>query len=188
MIGPGRRPSRLPRLKRPGSRLRVTDVSHSLPSLVLLRILCVASIRRSSRLLQPEMVLAGEHVLVLGLVAVPAVELALARKLALDLVLAARVDHEANECKPVVVQEGLDLWDGQAVLLHMEAQVAAAAHVVEVRPRSRPISLCSASVTSCSLKGAVSSGVERQLRSAISLCPENASTGEVTLPGARSQC
>src|SRR5207248_5440238 len=133
-----RRPSRLPRLKRPGSRLRVTDVSHSLPSLVLLRILCAASIRRSSRLLQPEMVLAGEHIGMPGLMVVPAVELALVRKLTLDLVLAARVDHEADECKAVVGQEGLDLWDGQPMLLHMEAQVAAAAHVVEIRRLPEP--------------------------------------------------
>src|SRR5262249_2664797 len=84
------------------------------------------------------MVLAGEHVLVLGLVAMPAVELALVWKPAFDLVLAARVDHEADKREAVVVQEGLDLRNGQPVLLDMEAQVAAAAHVVEIRRLPEP--------------------------------------------------
>src|SRR5262245_30148489 len=95
-------------------------------------------LRQSSGLLQPEMVLAGEHVGMPGLVAVPAVELAIVRKLAFDLLLAARVDHEADEGEAVVVQEGLDLRDGQPVLLDMEAQVAAAAHVVEIRRLPEP--------------------------------------------------
>src|SRR5262249_28221025 len=80
----------------------------------------------------------GEHVLVLGLVVVPAIELAFVGKPALDLVLDARVDHEADEGKAVSIEEGLDLRDGQPVLLHMEAQVAAAAHVVEIRRLPEP--------------------------------------------------
>src|SRR5882757_8646215 len=104
----------------------------------LAQILHSASIGRSLGPLQPEMVLAGEHIGMVGLVAVPAVELGLVGKLAFDLVLAARVDHEADEGEAVVVQEGLDLRDGQPVLLHMEAQVAAAAHVVEIRRLPEP--------------------------------------------------
>src|SRR5262245_12136492 len=84
------------------------------------------------------MVLAGEHVGVRGLVAVPAVELALVRKGALDLVLGARVDHESNKVEAVVGEEGLDLRDGEPVLLDVEAQVAAAAHVVEIRRLPEP--------------------------------------------------
>src|SRR5258705_3361784 len=84
------------------------------------------------------MVLAGEHIGMRGLVAVPAVELGLVGKLALDLALAARVDHEADEGKAVFVQEGLDLRDGQPMLLDVEAQVPAAAHVVEIRRLPEP--------------------------------------------------
>src|SRR5262249_27590609 len=94
--------------------------------------------RPSYGLLQPEMILAREHVLVLGLVAVPAVELAFIWKLALGLTLAARVDHEADEGEAVVVHAALDLRDGQPVLLHMEAEVAAAAHVEEIRRLPEP--------------------------------------------------
>src|SRR5262245_30297057 len=94
--------------------------------------------RHSSRLLQPEMVLAGEHVGVRSLVAVPAVELAVIWKLALDLMLGARVDHEPNKVEAVVGEECFDLRDGQAVLLDVEAQVAAAAHVVEIRRLPEP--------------------------------------------------
>src|SRR5215475_6754026 len=65
--------------------------------------------RSSERLLQPEMILAGERIGMRGLVAVPAVELALVRILVLHFVLAARIHHEADEREPIVGQEGLDL-------------------------------------------------------------------------------
>src|SRR5262245_39339722 len=93
----------------------------------------VESAQSTARLLQPEMILAREQVRVRALVTVPAVEIAcLAWMLAVHRMPGLGVDHEADERKIVLVDERLDLRDGQAVLLHVETKVAAAAHVVEV--------------------------------------------------------
>src|SRR5262245_5785695 len=79
------------------------------------------------------MILAGERVVVLGLIAMPAVEIGgLVRELTLHLEQRLRIDHEAEKGEIVLVDEGPDLRDGEPVLLHMEAQVAAAAHVEEI--------------------------------------------------------
>src|SRR5262249_51988792 len=93
----------------------------------------VESAQSTAPLLQPEMILAREQVRMRALVAMPAVEIgSFARMLAVHRVPRLRVDHEADKRKIVLVDERLDLRNGQAMLLHVEAKVAAAAHVVEV--------------------------------------------------------
>src|SRR5262245_38596238 len=80
------------------------------------------------------MILARDRVAVRGLVAVPAVEIGIvAGEFAVDVVAQLRVDHKAEERQPVLLDECLELRNGEAVLLHVEAEIAAAAHVEEVR-------------------------------------------------------
>src|SRR5215510_7382470 len=98
-----------------------------------LRVDDVESAQSPARLPQPEMILAREQVRVRALVTVPAVEIVyLGRMLAVHRMPGLGVDHEAEKRELVIVDKRLDLGDGQAVLLHVEAEVAAAAHVVEV--------------------------------------------------------
>src|SRR5436190_2970514 len=85
------------------------------------------------RLLQPELIHVDEDFWVLGLERVPAVEIGhcLIVREARAVGLRRRVG-KAEEGKFVIGEKGLDLWNRELVLLHVEQQVAGFARSEEV--------------------------------------------------------
>src|SRR5438067_9430036 len=80
------------------------------------------------RLLQPELVHIEEGQRILGLEHMPVVEVDHRRVVGeAPPVGWRRLVGEAEESEAIVVQEGLDLWKREFMLLHVEQQVAATA-------------------------------------------------------------